>query len=69
MAHSVRDRLIERFNDTNLVFSKENPKRVAYLSLEFLMGRALQNALINIHLESNFKEAVLELGYLMENIY
>lgn len=40
-----------------------------YLSLEFLMGRSLQNSLINLGLESKYKEALCDLGYVMEEIY
>lgn len=69
VAHSVRDRLIEKFNDTNFLFNKAGAKRLSYMSLEFLMGRALQNALINIALEENYREAVEELGYVLERIY
>lgn len=39
LAHSVRDRLIERWHDTHQYFKKKDPKRIYFLSLEFLMGR------------------------------
>lgn len=69
ISHSVRDRLIEAFNDTAQYFTHHDCKRVYYLSIEFLMGRYLQNALINLELEDNYKEAVLELGYNLESVY
>ncbi|KAL4492628.1 hypothetical protein ABPG72_007741 [Tetrahymena utriculariae] len=69
ISHSVRDRLIEAFNDTAQYFTHHDCKRVYYLSIEFLMGRYLQNALINLELEENYKEAVLELGYNLESVY
>lgn len=40
-----------------------------YLSLEFLMGRSLQNSLINLRIEDKYKEALMDLGYAMEAIY
>lgn len=40
-----------------------------YLSLEFLMGRSLQNSLINLGIEDKYCEALLDLGYAMEDIY
>ena len=55
-AMSVRDRLIESWNDTQAFFMEQDTKRVSYLSLEFLMGRTFQNALVNLDLESNFKK-------------
>lgn len=38
LSHSVRDRLIERWHDTHQHFKKQDPKRLYFLSLEFLMG-------------------------------
>jgi starch phosphorylase len=37
--------------------------------LEFLIGRYLQNALVNLEIEENYKEALEELGYTLEAIY
>ena len=39
------------------------------MSLEFLIGRCLQNALINIDLEDDYKDALTELGYKLEELY
>lgn len=66
---SVRDRLIERFKDTQLYFKEKNVKRVAYLSLEFLIGRSLQNSIVNLGLESNFSQAMKNLGFVLEDLY
>lgn len=43
LSHSVRDRLIERWHDTHQYFKKKDPKRLYFLSLEFLMGILLLN--------------------------
>lgn len=51
-SQSVKDRLIEQFNDTQQFMTANNVKRVYYLSLEFLLGRMLQNALVNLDLET-----------------
>ena len=48
---SVRDRLLESWNDTQVTTRLVDPKRVYYLSIEFLLGRLLQNALINMNLD------------------
>ncbi|KAH3767744.1 glycogen phosphorylase 2 [Pelomyxa schiedti] len=45
LSYCIRDRLIERWKDTDSFFKQEDVKHVAYLSLEYLMGRSLQNAL------------------------
>ncbi|MCE9501824.1 MAG: glycogen phosphorylase, partial [Leptospira sp.] len=48
LSFTVRDIMIDRLNDTQLHYREVNPKRIYYLSLEFLMGRTLSNALINL---------------------
>lgn len=68
VAHSVRDRLIEYFNDTYRTFYNEGTKKVYYLSLEFLIGRCLQNAVINIDAEDKYREALRDLGYNWEKV-
>ena len=68
-ARSIRDRLIESWNDTNYHFEQMQVKRVSYLSLEFLMGRSMQNALLNMDLEGNYRQAMEELGYRLEDLY
>ena len=68
-AHSLRDRLIESWNDTNQHFDALGVKRVAYLSLEFLMGRSMQNALLNMDLEGRYRAALAEIGYDLERLY
>lgn len=66
---SIRDRLLEAWNDAQANIKINDPKRLYYLSIEFLLGRLLQNALINFNLEDQYKEALLELGYKIEEIY
>ena len=66
---SIRDRLIESWNDTNQYFDTLDVKRVNYLSLEFLMGRSMQNALLNMDLEDKYRKAMMELGFRMETLY
>ena len=68
-AYSVRDRLIESFNDTNEWFAEQDPKRGYYMSLEFLVGRIFQNALVNMEIEGQFKAALGELGVALEELY
>jgi starch phosphorylase len=44
-------------------------KRVYYLSLEYLLGRHMQNALVNLGIEKEYKDALLDLGYDLEALY
>ena len=68
-ALSVRDRLLEAWNDTQLFIKINNPKKIYYMSIEFLLGRLLQNALINLDLEKCYKDALMEMGVKIEDIY
>ena len=68
-ALSVRDRLLEQWNDTQLFIKINNPKKVYYLSIEFLLGRLLQNALVCLDLERCYRDALLEFGIKIEEIY
>jgi len=63
LAYAVRDRLVERWLDTQQAYYNTDHKRVYYLSMEYLMGRTLENSLINLGLLGEFKEAISSLGY------
>ena len=67
-AHSVRDRLIERWTDTQQFYASRDCKRTYYLSLEFLVGRSLGNAVSNLGLRGAYAEALRQLGYDLEDI-
>jgi starch phosphorylase len=58
LARSVRDILSQRWVLTEDTYDRENPKRVYYLSLEFLIGRSLANNVMNLLLEPMAKQAV-----------
>nr|AOE43327.1 glycogen phosphorylase 1/b [Coremiostelium polycephalum] len=68
-AYSVRDRLIERWNETQQFYTEQDPKRVYYLSMEYLMGRSLQNAIYNMNLKDEYHNALLEFGFELEDLY
>ena len=68
-ALSVRDRLLEQWNDTQIFIKINNPKKIYYLSIEFLLGRLLQNALVCLDLENCYKDALNEFGIKIEEIY
>ena len=50
-ARSVRDVLSQRWILTDSTYDRENPKRIYYLSMEFLIGRSLSNNIINLLLD------------------
>ena len=68
-ALSVRDRLLEQWNDTQMYMRINNPKKIYYLSIEFLLGRLLQNALVNLELEDRYRDALMDFGVKLEEVY
>ncbi|GAB1482491.1 glycogen/starch/alpha-glucan phosphorylase [Treponema sp.] len=68
IAMTTRDRLIERWINTQQTYHNEHAKRVYYLSLEFLIGRTLGNSLINLDLYEEAAKAMKELGYTLEEL-
>jgi starch phosphorylase len=61
-AYAVRDRLVERWMETQERYHRQNERRVYYLSLEFLMGRLLGNNVINLKLDRQCSDALKEYG-------
>uniref|UniRef100_A0A8C2G3M7 Alpha-1,4 glucan phosphorylase n=1 Tax=Cyprinus carpio TaxID=7962 RepID=A0A8C2G3M7_CYPCA len=68
LAHTVRDHLVGRWIRTQQSYYEKDPKRVYYISLEFYMGRTLQNTMVNLALENACDEAVYQLGLDMEEL-
>src|SRR5512135_3680702 len=64
----LRDRLVERWRHTRRAYDESDCKQAYYLSLEFLMGRALGNALLNLDLEATTAEALRNLGLALEDV-
>ncbi len=68
LAYTLRDVLVERWIRTQKTFYAEEKKRVYYLSLEFLIGRSLENSLLNLGIHDEVTEALEGLGCSMEEI-
>lgn len=68
LAHTVKDQTVNKWIRTQQKYTKENPKRVYYLSLEFYMGRTLQNTMINLGIETGADEAMYQLGLDIEEL-
>uniref|UniRef100_A0A8C9Y6X3 Alpha-1,4 glucan phosphorylase n=1 Tax=Sander lucioperca TaxID=283035 RepID=A0A8C9Y6X3_SANLU len=68
LANTVREHLIGRWIRTQQHYYEKDPKRVYYISLEFYMGRALQNTMVNLALENACDEAMYQLGLDMEEL-
>ncbi len=63
LALTVRDFLVDRFNETQEEFAKVKSRRVYYLSMEFLIGRLLENNLVNLGMRDTVAEALSAFGY------
>src|ERR1017187_6073562 len=61
-AHSVRDILAQRWVLTKKTYERENPKRIYYLSMEFLIGRSAANNVSNLLLDPLVRQAAKEKG-------
>lgn len=68
LAVAIRDRIVERWIKTQQHYHKNNLKRVYYLSMEFLIGRMLGNHIYNLGLEQNVVDALIELGFDIDEI-
>jgi len=68
LSYALRDVLMEKWIKTQKTFYAGKMKRVYYLSLEFLVGRSLGNAIINMGLMDEVTEALEQLGYDLERL-
>ena len=68
VAYAVKDVIIDQWLATQQEFDKEDPKILYYMSMEFLMGRALGNNLINLTVYDDVKEALEEIGIDLNSI-
>ncbi len=68
LALSLRDRLMERWKYTRYAHEESDCRRAHYMSLEFLMGRALGNTMLNLGIEDEATQALYDLGLELEEI-
>ena len=66
-SYTVRDHVVERWVKTAESYYRDDPKRVYYLSLEFLIGRMLSNAALNLGINEELKQGITALGRELEN--
>ena len=64
----VRDRLTEHWNLSHQTYSKNDCRRGYYLSMEFLMGRTLSNAMLNLGVTDTVSKAMYDLGIELEEL-
>ncbi len=62
VSYAIKDQIVENWMETQKTYEKEDPKMVYYMSMEFLMGRAMGNNMINMQAYDEVKEALDDLG-------
>ncbi|ORX39038.1 carbohydrate phosphorylase-domain-containing protein [Kockovaella imperatae] len=67
-ALSVRDQLLKRWNETTGYHTARAPKRIYYLSIEWLLGRSLDNAVLNLGMKNTYEDATRKLGFNFEDL-
>jgi starch phosphorylase len=68
LALAVRGRIMDRWKRTRYTYGESNCKRCYYLSLEFLMGRSLSNAMLNLGITDAASQAMHDLGIRLEDL-
>ncbi len=68
LAYTVRDRLMERWKETRIAYEEQDARRTCYLSLEFLMGRALSNAMLNLGITDAVTRVLYDYGIELEEV-
>ena len=66
-AYTLRDHVVERWIKTAESYAERDPKRLYYLSLEFLIGRMLSNAALNLGIKEELSNGLSALGHSLEN--
>lgn len=65
---TIRDRLMERWNETHRTYKEAKTKRAFYLSMEYLMGRSLSNAMLSLGITDTATQAMYDLGIEIEEL-
>ena len=68
LSMSIRDRLMERWKNTHQTYKDNQCRRGYYLSMEFLMGRTLSNAMLNLGVTDTVTQAMYDLGIEIEEL-
>ncbi|MDD5275965.1 MAG: glycogen/starch/alpha-glucan phosphorylase [Methylovulum sp.] len=68
LSQAIRDRLMERWKATHATYKQTNSRRMFYLSMEFLMGRTLSNAMLNLGVTCAVSQAMYDLGIEIEEL-
>lgn len=68
LAYTVRDQMVKKWLNSQRTYYDRKAKRIYYLSLEFLIGRSMGNAILNLGLSEDISQALYELGHDLEEL-
>lgn len=68
LAMTLRDRLMHDSNNTRNLYEQQDSRKVCYLSMEYLLGRSMRNAVSNLDLDESLADALNQLGLLEEDL-
>ena len=69
LSYAVRSRMVDRWIETQKMYHVLDPRRVYFLSTEYLWGKNLKHYIVNLGLEKNASEAAENLGFTLEELY
>ncbi|MFW5960512.1 MAG: glycogen/starch/alpha-glucan family phosphorylase, partial [Chitinivibrionales bacterium] len=69
LSYALRSEMVDKWIETQKKYHVENPKRIYYLSTEYVFGKRLKHNILSLDLESEVKEAIEELGVSLEELY
>jgi starch phosphorylase len=69
LSYAVRSQMVEKWIETQKQYHSDNPRRVYYLSMEYVFGKSLKQNIINLGLEKSASEAAENLGFSLDELY
>ncbi len=69
LAYAVRSELVDRWIETQKYYHKNHPRRVYYLSMEYIFGKSLYQNMVNLGIEEPIHSAVRSLGFSIEELF
>lgn len=69
LAYAVRSQMVENWINTQKLYHSSNPRRIYYLSMEYVFGKSLKQNIINLGLEKSANEAATNLGFSLEELF
>lgn len=69
LCYAVRSQMIDFWIDTQKRYHDSNPRRVYYISLEYILGKSLRHNIINLNIENNVSDTARDLGFSLEELY